>query len=570
MVQEANQLAGEESYPEAIGLYEQIVKRSPLNDTLKKNLAVLYFNYGVNLQTQKQYDAADKQFDNSLALLPQRTQVVSQAKAANQFYRAMDLKDQEARDYSEIRHLIEDAIRLDPNEPAFKKGLANALLAQANDLAYEQRFQEAIPLMEEAHGIEPNNTVIQKSLANVYLGAAMQTPDMPDKKVFTDKAISIQNTPDIAAKADKILQGGQPGKPGEEVAANQFLQGTNGPSSFTVQQTQPPQSAPLSLTEKIAQMETQMAVDSQPEQPMVERLSELEAGVYGAAKEGPVNERVNLLYAEVMGAGVTESADTSISQTLADISQAGPTNYIDAVFKVTGGKVVRWASFPLRVYIDVPEDFEDEEAEALNTLYKTEYGEAVLAGLNRWKDATQGFVQFSEVKNPEAADIRIHWAVDAADRYATPETLGELSQHYADYTPPKRTKLSRAIGMAAAFTPGYFALAPQAVNAAMQYRQYQKVKFVADESKIYLGLGVLGHLRDGALTDAETQTLLTNLTAHHMGHALGLKAESLDKQDIMHPENALRTDAMLSPSPRDLETLRLLYTRPANIVLNIR
>ena len=62
--------------------------------------------------------------------------------------------------------------------------------------------------------------------------------------------------------------------------------------------------------------------------------------------------------------------------------------------------------------------------------------------------------------------------------------------------------------------------------------------------------------------------LIRNMAAKEFAHVLGLKAASPESGDITYPE--LRSDAVQDPSSRDLETLRQLYTRPANIILNVQ
>jgi predicted Zn-dependent protease len=62
--------------------------------------------------------------------------------------------------------------------------------------------------------------------------------------------------------------------------------------------------------------------------------------------------------------------------------------------------------------------------------------------------------------------------------------------------------------------------------------------------------------------------LLQNIAAKEFGHALGIKATSPDPKDLMYPD--LVSDHAKFPTNRDLATLTQIYTRPANILLNVQ
>jgi predicted Zn-dependent protease len=119
------------------------------------------------------------------------------------------------------------------------------------------------------------------------------------------------------------------------------------------------------------------------------------------------------------------------------------------------------------------------------------------------------------------------------------------------------------VQLASMFTPGYYGLAPQAVNAMMQYQQAKKLDVLREESEIKQGLSPT---RD--LTPDAAKLLVQNMAAKEFGHALGLKANSPIQGDLLYPE--LKSDTPQLPSQRDLETLRQLYNRPPNIILNVR
>jgi predicted Zn-dependent protease len=121
----------------------------------------------------------------------------------------------------------------------------------------------------------------------------------------------------------------------------------------------------------------------------------------------------------------------------------------------------------------------------------------------------------------------------------------------------------RVMSIASMLAPGYFSLAPQALGAAMQYQEAKKLQVLVDESKITLGLAPLK-----GLAPEDARRMLQNMTAHEFGHVLGLKAHSPVEGDLMFP--VLKSTDTEAPSFRDIETLRQLYGRPANIILNVR
>jgi predicted Zn-dependent protease len=133
---------------------------------------------------------------------------------------------------------------------------------------------------------------------------------------------------------------------------------------------------------------------------------------------------------------------------------------------------------------------------------------------------------------------------------------------YKNYTPPKNNPLITAVRMASMFTPGYFALVPQAASAAMQYQQVKKLAVIQNESKITLGLEPVKDLSPDA-----AKLVIQNMAAKEFGHALGLKGASPKEGDLLYPQ--LRSDVAQLPSSRDLATLREIYNRPPNILLNV-
>jgi predicted Zn-dependent protease len=284
--------------------------------------------------------------------------------------------------------------------------------------------------------------------------------------------------------------------------------------------------------------------------PLKERLEALETQMYGAPKEGTVNLRVKALYASVLGerAPADHGSQPDLVQ---EPIQTSDHSYLDAIFKTTEGRVIRWNKFPIRVFIADGKE---------NNRFKMAYAQAVIDALEAWKQSTGGFVSSVLVKNEQAADVIVTWTDTYTDRFASME---EVPDYYKKYAVPKANPMMRVLQVASMLAPGYFSLAPQAVGAALQYQQVKKLQVLVDESKIQMGLSVT----DGLSEEAAKQ-LVFNMAMHEIGHVVGLKGHSAQEGDVMFPK--LGTTSLSKPSGRDMETLRQLYSRPANLVLNIR
>ncbi len=544
LIEKANDAANRQDFPVAVQLYEQAVQKAPGEKVLKNNLAVLYANYGVSLQEQKKYDAALPYFEKALALLdpaaPQ-TKNVLDAKAATYFTQAMDLRDSKptlaADDYDRIKDLLNKAIAVTPEQLMFKKAMASIYLDEAYQLAVQEQYTQAAPLLETAMTYDSQNKSVRQSLANVYLGLAKNEPEQ--RQAWIDKALAIDSSPKIKQTADQLLA-----NTGAVVA------GGFAATPDEARNAAPRELSKLSVAEMLNDMEAQLKLMPPKGATLLERLETIEKQVLGKKQDGALATRAKDAYTALMGSMNGSLADSNPNLVQAPVL-ASENSYLDEIFKMTDGKVIRWGKFPLRVHVEAPKD---------NLLYKPEYKEAVLHGLNAWKVKTNGFANYVEVENPDAADVQISFQDEYVDRFADPEKTPGV---YKNYTPPKSNPLMRVLSVASMFAPGYFSLAPQAVNAAMQYRQYRKLEVIRDESHIKLGLAPTRDLPPDA-----AKLLIQNMAAKEFGHALGLKGNSSKQGDLLYPE--LRSDMAQLPSNRDLETLRALYNRPPNIILNVR
>ncbi|MBK8189262.1 MAG: matrixin family metalloprotease [Vampirovibrionales bacterium] len=544
LVNRANTAANANQTETAIALYEQVVAKAPHDEKLRHNLAVLYFNLGMARQQDKRYTEANALFDKSRALTPDED-APQKAKAASFYYQAAALRDAPQPDLAQIRALIQQAIALDPSETAYPRLLASALHREAMTRAQDERYAEAIPLWEEAHRLDPQADVIQKSLANGYLGLARLTVDDPGKREEAlAKARATDSSPEISEKAAKIAAG----KPESDSELSAIV---GAPKTRGATLTAPVGSESWSLSQRLAALEKTLALPIAAEAPLASRLEKVETALYGKPQKGPVNTRIDRAFVNALGGGQTFSA--SLPDLVQPTIQNTAGTYLDEIFRTTDGRVVRWGRFPLKISIEAPKD---------NALYTPAFEQAILDGLSVWKTATHGFVSFIRVANADAADIRISWEDVYHDRFSDPKFLDD--NPIKRYEPPKASRAAQMINMASMFAPGYFALAPQAVAAGIQYREMRKLQAIADESRIVLGLKPVEGLSPEAAA-----LRIRNLAAYEFGHALGLKGVSPDAADLMHTA-PLTTETPVTPSTRDVATLRELYARPANIVLNLR
>ncbi len=541
IVNEANAHANSENYDAAIALYEKAVKMAPGETQLKRNLAVLYYNRGVELQNNKQYDEAESLFDKSIGLVPE-DQPAREAKAANYYYRAMDLRQAGSTDYATLVSLTEKAIELNPKEGVYKRSLASIHLGEARNLAGNDNYTGAAEVLEKAKALDPNAQAIRSSLANIYLGVASQyTDDKDQRQVWIDKALAEDSSPAIQNRAKQIAAGRMEyGNSAANAIGGGGGEGMRGPVGD------------WSIQDKIAAVEKALGLEPAEGTTLIARLEAAETNTYGKKQEGALNERADKIFTELLGAGQT------YAHSMPNLIQAGFQNardtYIEQIFKYTGGRVARWGRFPLKVSIESPKNLPG---------YKEAYREAVVEGLNAWKNATNSLVSYTIVENPLAADVQIRW--DDAYDYRFDDPDASAHNPIKDFEMPSRStgKVASALGMASMFAPGYFGLAPQAVAAGLQYKQMRKIQTLVDESIIVLGLNPVKDL-----PEEQAQILMRNMAAREFGHALGLKGLSDNPADLLHAE--LPNDKPKNPSPRDLATLQEIYSRPANIILNVR
>ncbi|MBY0449552.1 MAG: hypothetical protein K2X01_02865 [Cyanobacteria bacterium] len=575
-IEKANQAAEAGRFDEAIRVYESVRQQLPNQPTLKKNLAVLYFNRAVQLQQNKQFQASLPYFDKALALNPSDKSIL-QNKAGSYYLQAMDLRDQAGEagspvPYVTVHQLLEQALALNPGEFNLRKAQASVYLQEAVEKANQDDFLGAIPLLQQANQAEPHSRQIQESLMNVYLAVASREPELSARLPWLEKAKALlaemqpepgknkpgENNLGENKWADKIARLEKP-----EILKPEILKAETQTSvTLPKAQTELPASAQgLSMEALLSQIENALGI-TPGNTSIPSRLASAEEQVLGKSQKGSLEPRVQALYIKLLGKHRTVADSNPLLRQAPVTSSAN--SYLADVLQQTDGRVLRWARFPIRVYLE-PEPKEMPIA----ALFKPTYTQAVLAGLDRWKTDKSQFVTYTLVKNPLAADVEIHWVATHSDRFERDANGKSTStQALQSLQVPHVSKASRALSLAGAFTPGIFSLAPQALVAGMQIKTAKQIQAIIDESRIELPLSPLQ-----TLSETEALTALSNLTAHEFGHALGIKAHSTVVGDLMqdrfYAAPSLGKEA-LTPSVRDLETLNDIYQRPANIVLNVR
>lgn len=546
-VEEANRYANEDNFSKAIAIYEEVTRQLPNEGQLKNNLAILYANYAAQLQQQQLFTQANEYFDKSLRLLPGEKQVLKQ-KCNNFLEEGVTLLNADSTEYDKIRGKINQAIATCPDDKVYKNWMASVYLKESHQQAEAGAYEASLALLDKGLTYEPDGKTLRQSKVNILLKLAQESHgDLDKRKQWLDQATSMDSSPVIMAKVEAIKNVTAPSSMSQS-SSQTFPKPA---SSTATLKAVGPAITKLSIDEMLKDIEKQLELTPENKATLKDRLESAENQLYGKPQEGALNLRTKTLYAALFGQSTVgdQGSKPDLAQAPVEVSDDA---YLDAIFKVTEGRVVRWGKFPLRVYIEDP----PKEYEAM----KTPYIEAVKAGMDQWKEKTQNFVSYVVVKNQLAADVQIGWAEAYTDRFADIE---EVPDYFKKYAVPKASPMLRVMSVASMLAPGYFSLAPQAIGAAMQYQQAKKLQVLIDESKITLGLGPLKGMEPD-----DAKRMLQNMTAHEFGHVLGLKAHSPESGDLMFP--ILKNTDLESPSARDIETLRQLYGRPANIVLNIR
>lgn len=201
------------------------------------------------------------------------------------------------------------------------------------------------------------------------------------------------------------------------------------------------------------------------------------------------------------------------------LGETTDSDYLDAILKQTKGKVFRFKSMPIPVYIEPASD--------------RRYPAACIAGFELWESATDGLVRFVQVNELDRARIRVVW-----------DHLGVTGD-------PRRGALGAHTMMKWQATPGLKTMSGIPLPLL-------EPKYKVPPQVIKVNLDVI------VSRDLETQPLLLkNVVAHELGHALGIIGHSPDRSDLMFED----TDEYSRLSQRDVNTIKRLYEKKVDVAL---
>ncbi|HID55051.1 TPA: tetratricopeptide repeat protein, partial [Candidatus Poribacteria bacterium] len=178
----------------------------------------------------------------------------------------------------------------------------------------------------------------------------------------------------------------------------------------------------------------------------------------------------------------------------------GDEDYFDRITLYSNGRITRFSEMPIKVFIDENSLPVDE---------RNGYVGDLLYALQRWQDSSGGLVRFRRVSRREETDLSVEW-------------IGRSLSSRAD----------NALG--------------EAILMEME-----------DESGLRWAVEVqLSTVMPDNVTKL-SHDRMKMVALHEIGHALGLWGHSPLKGDVMYPSSE-----NLTPSARDINTLRRLYSTP--------
>ncbi len=202
-------------------------------------------------------------------------------------------------------------------------------------------------------------------------------------------------------------------------------------------------------------------------------------------------------------------------------------DYFPNVLKATRGKIFRFKTMPIPVYITPTED--------------REYTSSVVLGFESWEEQTKGLVRFVQVGDPENARIKVTWKHLGISPDDTGCTLG------AHTITKWKTK-----------SPGSLSILSVAMVPVPIYIPKVGPRVAVPPQIIEVNLDLL------ASKEADVRyLLLQNIVTHELGHALGIQGHSAARTDMMNEI----TDEHSRLSPRDVSTLEKLYQQKVDIPL---
>lgn len=559
-LQQANQLAEAGRFAEAAAQYEAFYRQHPGDARLRRNLVTLYINAaGQALQAQQPQQALT-QLDKARHLVGQGSPDADLAKLTAYAYLQQSQQLQESGSSSdEILTLLEKAQHADPTSQPVKGALANFWLQQANDCRLRHAYDEALSAARKAQALLPQEQAIAKSVANLALSAAYHSSDKDQQNAYLEQAVAASSDAEIQRAVERFKQERSP--LAKVKAANPLsdkpavLDSVRQDHPFLVN---PTTVGSYSLLQQVQQLEAMVGLVVNAGTPLHERVSALETSVLGSVQPGGLQQRVAQVYQRALGQPQALGADQS---------------YTHAILQVTAGKVARFSTFPLRLYVAPPPSVErassasskkagnQDPAAALPPSVRQAIDNSVLL----WRKATLGYVDVVWVASADAADVVIDWV--PLPQWKDPlneAAIAERQKVFAQLADLRPSKVASVLRVASAFTPGYFSAIPQVGSALANLPAYQTLAALRQENRLQLPHALV------TLQPGRPPMALQNALTYQFGVVLGLKAKGPVGQSLMGKplSQALQDDTVWQPTPADLATLRTLYLMPVDLPLN--
>lgn len=296
------------------------------------------------------------------------------------------------------------------------------------------------------------------------------------------------------------------------------------------------------MADVVAELEVASGLEPSPARSLVERVGAVEIKIMGASQTGSLKGRIEALAEAARHMGSKQAAEAAPSEPAplynmapARFVRIEPPNqsrqvggdYFADVMKATKGKVFRFKTMPIPVYI--------------SPYQERGFTEACIGGFEDWEERTGHSVRFIQVDNPDEARIRVIWSHLGIKSDGKGCALGA-------HTTLKWK--SRPSGSLAVMNMG---LVPVPL-----YVPKVGPKYVVPPQVIEVNLSLI------LSRDHEVRFhLLKNIVAHELGHALGLLGHSPNPTDLMYS----LTDEHSRLSPRDIATVRRVYEQKVDVPL---
>lgn len=198
-------------------------------------------------------------------------------------------------------------------------------------------------------------------------------------------------------------------------------------------------------------------------------------------------------------------------------SQGTGSDYMPVLRSASKGRTIRFSKMPVPVFIDAS--------------VQPDMMSACLSALYMWEFRTHGFIRFVQTQNPENARIKVLLRHHGFKPGGTPQGAVTHLDWYL------KRNLQPGYGGSDNNDDSQYFVPPQVIDINLDVAQDRE--------------------------PATRPLLIKNITAHELGHALGLLGHSPVKSDLLYKD----TDEYSRLSERDLNTLNRLYQQKVDIPL---